>query len=151
MSISRRALLGATAIAALAACTSTTGASSDLQLVASGLAALIPVLPASATSAVQQAQAVLQAVQSALASNPTLTTIQQIGSLIADLAPAVIGLFPGGGTAVAIVNAIVALLPEIETAFGGASMAAKFGAKKVQVVTTPADARAFLRTLLRAQ
>lgn len=150
MFISRRALLGATGLAVVAsvtACSSTTALATDLQLIANGLAAAAPLLPASAVTVSADVQSALSAVQQALAGTPSLSTIQDIGNLIERLAPEVVALFPAGGVAVTIVGAVIALLPTIEQAFGGSTLAARFAAHGLRVGETPAQARAALRTL----
>jgi hypothetical protein len=146
-----RALLSTLPALALVACSTTTTTTpmtqinTDLQLLANGLSALLPFLPASAGAVSAQVQTTLAEVQRALAATPTPTTIQGIGTLITNLAPAVIGLFPGGGTAVTVVGAIVALLPTIEAAIGLAGAEAS-----ARATMTPAMARGVLATLPKA-
>src|ERR1019366_360173 len=137
MNISRRTLLGTVPALGLAACvgvapgTTTTSTlaqtlAADEQLLANGLAAVGPLVngvigPAAAAAYAQvQALAVLVAKDQAalVAANPTgPTTVQTIVSLANTLGPAIIGLFPGGGTAVTIANAILGLMPGLFSAF----------------------------------
>jgi hypothetical protein len=155
MSISRRVLLGSAAITplfGLVDCATTPSAptatvQTDLALLANALQALGPLVntaPGSAAVFAQVASA-LAAVQQAMAaatSAATSATVATLTSLLTTLGPAIIGLFPGGGTAVTIVQAVISLLPELEALVGIASVA-----PNRPIYMTPAMAHGLLAVL----
>lgn len=154
----RAALLAATAT--LGACvTGTTpvapisSLAADAQLLANGLAALVPLIsPVAGADAakiladVQAAAATVAADAKAIAASATPSTslVQEIVSLASGLGPLVIGLFPGGGTAVTIAQALIALAPTLLSAIGVTSMAPKVMMMVRPAVMTPAMARGVL-------
>lgn len=109
---------------------------SYVELIANGLAALGPELTTIAgvpATTVQQiegyastAATVAAQIQADIASatTPSTSTVQEIGTIVGEVAPIVLGFVPGGSVAVGIVNALIALAPIAEQAFGvvGASL-----------------------------
>ena len=146
------AISAAVALSACSGTTSTATVSSDLQLLANALAAEQAYIPASDAALVKQVQTALATVQAAVNANPNISTIQGIATVVEDVAPAIVGLFPGGGTAVTIVDAAVALLPELESLLGvpSASVASARVGVPAAYVMTPEMARAVLATLPKA-
>jgi len=128
MTLTRRAVLLA-GTAALAGCASAAPVTSatiqaDLTLLSNALNYLEPLVKAVPGSAAVYAQIVsaLATVEQAEASAaPTTTTLSTVTGLLTAVGPAIIGLFPGGGTAVTIAEAVVSLLPELESLAGIAS------------------------------
>jgi lipoprotein-anchoring transpeptidase ErfK/SrfK len=135
MNVSRRALLAAAAALplGLARCSSTGPAitmppaatlASDSTLLANGIAAIEAALPSSSPllARVQAAATAVAADEAAVAAAATPAAVasagQNILTVVADIAPAVIGLFPGGGTVVTIADAALALLPEVGDLLG---------------------------------
>jgi hypothetical protein len=155
----RRALLAnGTLVLLVAACATATTTPSlsaqlaaDGQLLANGLAAIEP-LPASASAVLAQVQAAAATVAKdvaalAASATPSTSVVSEIVGEVGDIAPIVLGLFPGGGTAVAIVQALVSLAPSLLSALG---ITAAPRAGGVAPSMTPAQARAVLSALPRA-
>ena len=119
-------LLACTALAGCAGAAPVTTATiqADLTVLSNALNDLEPLVKAAPGSAAVYAQivAALGTVEQAEASAaPTTTTVSTITGLLTAVGPAIIGLFPGGGTAVTIAEAVVSLLPELESLAGIAS------------------------------
>jgi len=144
--ISRRTVLFATTALALGACTptgiDTTTLAADETLFANALAALEPLVPPSAANVlaqIQQAETVVVGAINSVAS-ANATSGQSLINTVTAVASAILGLFPGGGTAVEIAKAVLALIPEVAAIFGISGAVAPVG--------TPSAGAA--RTLLAA-
>jgi hypothetical protein len=156
----RRRFLRCTALAPLAVvagCSMTgttttvptpTTLASDATLLANAMAAMEadPTIAASPLFAqVQKAAATVAADEAAVAAASSPTTVQTAGSdilnVVEAVAPAVIGLFPGGGTIVTIAQAALSLLPAV-AGFLGLS-----GASKISPAMTVPEARGVLAAL----
>jgi hypothetical protein len=163
--VSRRSMLFASstlltgaALFAVAGCaTGTTTATgptiaADATLLANALASLQTLIPPGSQEVFAQVVTAAEAVAKDATTLATATGSTAIGagsdiiSLITSVAPAVIGLFPGGGTAVAIAQAALALLPELASMLG----LVKYAKSSVPVTTTPTAARALLAPLPRS-
>jgi hypothetical protein len=163
----RTVLLCAAAPLALAACqtnsTATTGpsplvpppatAASDTTLLANALAELETLLPpGNAVLAKAQAAAALVAKDAAAvaaATSPTavVSTGQEILDAALPVAQGVLGLFPGGGTAVIVAQAILGLLPTFAGWFGltmPTSTALNFAVRQMPILLPLPLARALL-------
>ncbi|CAN5950501.1 unnamed protein product [Sphagnum jensenii] len=107
----------------LSACTAsgnldTATIKADETLFANALAALKPLLPTSANGILQQIETAETAVVAAINGTPTAGSGQTVITIVSSVAAAIIGLFPGGGTAVTIAQAVLALVPEVAALFG---------------------------------
>lgn len=121
--MTRRKMLFCTTGFVLSACTAsgnldTATIKADETLFANALAALKPLLPPSANGILQQIETAETAVVAAINGTPTAGSGQTVITIVSAVAAAIIGLFPGGGTAVTIAQAVLALVPEVAALFG---------------------------------
>lgn len=161
---SRRALLTTAALLPVAACaTATTPSTStsptlslaniaaDTTMFANALAALLPLIPntsAAVIAQVDQGAQLVASIATSIASAASTTAVASgklVISTVSSIAQAVLGLFPGGGTAVTIANAVLGLLPEF-TALLGIS-----GGVAAPVGVTPNAAKATLAMLPKSK
>jgi hypothetical protein len=134
----------------LAGCANATPSqlATDVQLIASGLAAAIaavaavPGVPAVTMNQLQGYLTTIQtdakAVAAATATAAT-GTVQEIVSAVQALAPIALSFVPGGSTVWSIVNSALSLLPSLLAAIG------VVGAPMAKAVYTPDSARLILR------
>jgi len=125
---------------------------SDATLLANALAALEPLIPSAAQAVYAQvvAAATTVAKDATTLLTATGTTATNAGteilSLISTIGPAIVGLFPGGGTAVTIIQAAISLAPELASLLGLAS----YAKSSVASVMPPTLARGVLAGLPRS-
>ncbi len=131
MTYTRRSFMPLSLALLATACTTTPGSKTqtlnvslitqDLMLLNSAVAAFGPMLPPSESSAAQTVAHAAQLITADLQQfkqTPQTTTAQEALQAGVMAANVVIGLFPGGGTAVTIAKAVLGLEPEIAALLG---------------------------------
>lgn len=115
------ALVLALTVAACGTGSTASQVATDAQLLANGLAAIEPFLPAADTALLTKVEAAVAIVAKdakALAANPKASVAAEIETAINDVLPLVASAFPPGSTGSVVVAAVTALLPEFEQLAG---------------------------------